>query len=476
LYILDQSLEAGHFALGTMAKLDRHEVRFHGIDRDPIAIQMAQRLITGFKKFSDPRRFSFRTAVADSLFGEMPSGWPKQFHCVLGNPPWKATDRRVMGKTWSRYSPPLKGQFDAYLAFILKAHERVMPGGLISFVVPSSFLSNVSGEPVRQLLLERYDILSLALFPRRSFIEIPCIVPIAFIARKRSCPEDRAEHKTRVFYHPIALGGTKRSREDITELIAPIWRRTPGYILHPLVRHDTEFLLKQFSTPDLSCFGVLSGSRFYRAAGKKLGAPFNGFRARDVRTFHACKRDAEHFPEGSRQFARPPDIAEIKRMKVVFKDVRCVTLAKRLVAASLGPGEFGVGSCSVFLPEDAAQTDFFVALLNSSFANAWYKSRDLGRAIRFQHLRRLPVPGDSASWDGIKQAATRCSQVWENIHNQLETCREGGEDQRLKQACPQQYSELIDLHRQIDQLIFDLFGFSPDQRRAICRLSCTRSL
>ncbi|HEY6252473.1 MAG TPA: N-6 DNA methylase [Candidatus Angelobacter sp.] len=474
LSILDQSLEAGHFAFGAMARLHRHRVRFFGVDRDPIAIAMARRLFNGFRQFSDSARFFFRATVGDSLFGELPRGWPQQFNCVVGNPPWKGTDRQVMAPVWNRYSPPLKGQFDAYLAFILRAHERVMPGGLISLVVPSSLLSNLSAEPIRRLLLEEYDMLSLIVFPRRSFIELPCVVPICFTARKRCGPEHSANCKTRVLYHPIRLGGVKRPRSDVSVSIVQRWQRSPGCVFHPLMGQRTEFLLQKFDMPDLSSFGVFGGGKFRRAAGKALVTPLTGFRARDVRAFHACRREAESFAKGCRQFERPPMTSDILRSKVVFKNVRCVTIAARLAAASLGPGEFGVGSCSVFLPTDPAQTGFFVGLLNSSFANAWYKSRDLCRAIKFWHLRNLPVQFNPASWRRISHAAKRCSQIWKSIHDLQDSCREGDEDQRLKRVCPQQYKELTDVRHEIDHMIFELFGFSPRQRRAICKLSDSR--
>jgi N-6 DNA Methylase len=474
LHILDQSLEAGHFAFGAMARLHRQRVRFFGVDRDPIAIAMARRLFNGFRQFSDPAQFSFRATVADSLFGELPRGWPQHFNCVVGNPPWKGTDRRVMAPIWNRYSPPLKGQFDAYLAFILRAHERVMPGGLISLVVPSSLLSNLNAEPVRRLLLKEYDILSLILFPRRSFIELPCVVPVCFTARKRGGPEHPASCKTRVVYHPIYLGGVKRPRLDVSASVAQRWQRTPGCVFHPLLEQGTEFLLQKFDMPDLSSFGAFGGGKFCRAAGEVLVTPLTGFRARDVRVFHACRREAEYFAKGCRQFERPPKTSDILRPKVVFKNVRCVTIAARLAAAELGPREFGVGSCSVFIPADPAQTGFFVGLFNSSFANAWYKSRDLCRAIKFWHLRNLPALFDLASWDQISQSAKQCSQIWREVHDRLESCREGDENQKLRRVCPQQYKELTDLRHEIDHMIFELFGFSPRQRRAICKLSDSR--
>ena len=476
LCMLDQSIEAGHFALAAMGRLDRHRIVFFGVDRDPVAIAMARRLVKGFQEFCDPGRFSFRSAVGDSLFGELPRGWPQRFHCVVGNPPWKATDRRVMGLMWDRYSPPLEGQFDAYLPFILRAHERVASGGLISLVVPSSFLSNLNAEPVRRLFLEKYEILSLVLFPRRSFIEIPCIVPIALTARKRGDSEGRAPYKTRVFYHPIGLGGVRRPRLDLSGSLAPIWQRMPACVFHPLVRRDTEFLIESFDAPTLNSFGMLRGSRLRRMGGKTLVAPFAGFRARDVRAFHACARQIERFTKGCRQFERPPDTLDISRPKVVFKDVRCVTIPIRLVAAALGPGEFGIGSCSVFVPTDEAHNDFFVALLNSCFANAWYKSRDLCRAIKFSHLKNLPVPVDLTSWARISQATILCSQTWNRVHNCMPSCREGDEDLTLKRVCPQEYADLTDLRREIDHTIFDIFEFSPRQRRAICRLSGSRVL
>jgi hypothetical protein len=473
--ILDQSLESGHFALGAMGILNCRRVSFFGIDRDPVAVAMARRFIKGFRRFAVGNNFQFQASARDSLLDPLPRSWPRLFHCIVGNPPWQATNSSMMGPIWKRYSPLLKGQFDAYLPFVLQAHSRVMPGGLICLVVPSSFLSNLSAEPVRRLLLHEYDILSLTLYPRRSFIEIPCLVPISFIARKRCASDDDSPRKTRIFYHPVALGGTKRPRFDTSELVVPIWRRTPGCVIHPLVKRETEFLLDNFDMPSLGSFGCLRGSRLGYRVGKTLSVPFSGFRARDVRAFHACHREVERFANGSRQFERPPDAADISRPKVAFKDVRCITLPTRLVAAGLASGEFGIASCSVFVPNNGSHNNFFVALFNSSFANAWYKLRDLSRAIRFWHLKELPVCFDAAVWASIGGLSMLSSKLWLRIHDQMGSCRERDEDEELRRNCPQMYRELTAVRREIDNSIFDLFEFSRSQRRAICRLSVSRA-
>src|SRR5260370_33542428 len=106
-----------------------------------------------------------------------------------------------------------------YLAFMLRAHALLRPGGYLAYVVPSGFLFNCTAAPIRRLLLEQYEILSLTTYPQRSFIEVPCIIPISFLARKKERRDKRVLF-TKIRNEHTGLGGPYRRRGATTVLVA----------------------------------------------------------------------------------------------------------------------------------------------------------------------------------------------------------------------------------------------------------------
>ena len=210
--VADLSLEAGHFALSLLSQLPSRSVRFFGIDRDAAALQLAERILTFALDRSGCGLFKFHTARLDSICDRLPERWPRRFDAVIGNPPWKTrhpTDSPLLRRL---LHPFLSGNFDLSLAFILRAHELLKPHGLLSMVLPSGFLFNQNAEMVRSLLLDEYDILKLSIYPRRSFIEIPCLAPVSFLARKHPSARLRRSH-TAICYIHDKIGHSKRKRE-----------------------------------------------------------------------------------------------------------------------------------------------------------------------------------------------------------------------------------------------------------------------
>src|SRR5260370_27102945 len=105
---------------------------------------------------------------------------------------------------------------------MLRAHELVEPGGFISMVVPSAFLFNMTASEVRQLLLDAYDVLALRIYPQRSLIEVPCVIPVSFLVRRRG--ERRgAIAQTNIVCHAGPLGGLARPRDARRVRVASTW-------------------------------------------------------------------------------------------------------------------------------------------------------------------------------------------------------------------------------------------------------------
>ncbi len=473
--VLDLSMEAGHFPIMCSAlRPDRLQMEFFGIDRDPAAVMIVKRIAEFALKEVKANQYMLCTACLNSLFDPLPRYWPKRFLALIGNPPWRRLHAEGTQLLRQRHGHLLRGHDERYLAFILRAHELLRPGGYLCYVVPSGFLFNSNAAPVRKLLLEQYDILGLSIYPQRSFVEVPCIIPVSFIARKRS-QSSAARPLTRIEHHENKLGGPDRPRGVQTVSVRSVWRRLPGYVIHPLARRNCEFLLADFGGQKLEDFGKLHlGPRLVRVDGHATPCAFRAIQARDIRPFHACLRNARLWQPSEPRFKIAPDARLILADKVVFQELRYMTHRQRLVAAVSGPGSYPVSTASMFVPETQDTTHFFSALLNSALANAWYKLQDVSLSIKLDRLRQFPVVHSNKTWERIAAVARVCVDVRRSFHRRLRVCTLPLENKILAERFPREYGRLRECKAEIDREIFDLYQVARPKRKVALEFSAAR--
>jgi len=88
-----------------------------------------------------------------------------RFDRIIGNPPYKA----IMGKKkdkelYRKKYPCLEGKFDLYILFLLKGLSLLKQGGVLKFVIPTSFINVMSFNKVRKFIVENYTILDVIIF------------------------------------------------------------------------------------------------------------------------------------------------------------------------------------------------------------------------------------------------------------------------------------------------------------------------
>lgn len=139
--ILEPSMGSGEF----VSDLFPHVRNIVGIEYSDIIFERSQRV---FQVQSN-----IQSIHADFL--ELDFG-SERFDQIIGNPPYfQITTEKA--KYRKRY-PILGGKFDIYILFILKSLQLLRVGGVLKFIIPSSFLSTDSYEPVRRLIATQYRI------------------------------------------------------------------------------------------------------------------------------------------------------------------------------------------------------------------------------------------------------------------------------------------------------------------------------
>jgi hypothetical protein len=95
--------------------------------------------------------------------------WNQKYDYIIGNPPWVSLSRKHKGdiknKLVGYYINKYNGNYylpNLYEYFIKRAFECIKVGGIVGFVVPDRFASNLQHKSLREKILNNYDILYLA--------------------------------------------------------------------------------------------------------------------------------------------------------------------------------------------------------------------------------------------------------------------------------------------------------------------------
>ena len=139
--------------------------RVHGTDIAPDLTRLANTLIRQAllrdHGIETPKSFAL-VKCADALRTRLPAT-----DIVLGNPPYVKVSAADHSGLARRFSDILGGQLNLYALFLRRALDIVQPGGLVGFIVPTSFLQGPAFRTLRIALTARADLLALDLIDRR---------------------------------------------------------------------------------------------------------------------------------------------------------------------------------------------------------------------------------------------------------------------------------------------------------------------
>ena len=89
----------------------------------------------------------------------------EKFDRIIGNPPYKPiSGKKKKKESYRNQYPQLEGKFDLYILFLLKCLSLLKRGGVLKFVIPTSFMNVASFNRVRTYLLENFTIEDVILF------------------------------------------------------------------------------------------------------------------------------------------------------------------------------------------------------------------------------------------------------------------------------------------------------------------------
>ena len=352
--------------------------------------------------------------------------------------------------------------------------EVAATGALMAVVLPQSILDSRAATDVRKLLLKTCNILEIALFPGglfESHAETAVLIfqktgteskSIATVRELRSADFDRFRR---------AGAFTRTYPADPAE-----WHADPNSRFHVSPMSDLWKTLEER-------FGKLTD----------FASVKNGCRltAGDTTSVSDTKRDGQDRPYIDRtDFLRPfaliagPKTRPVRWIRYGDQLDRARTseifeCEKVLINANRNPGSawrikasisretlYVSDNFHVVIPRNNIPVEILAAILNSPLANAWFDSRCRKRKVVQEILERLPFP----SFDSVlSQEITKAVRAMEKAV--VAKWRKQTEGMFFDEV--PETSDTARLLSEIDELVYDAYGISKNERRQIDNLMRT---
>ncbi|MBC7853193.1 MAG: SAM-dependent DNA methyltransferase [Pirellulaceae bacterium] len=185
--ILDPACGSGVFLIESLREIpqliESGTIHARGFDKSPVAFAMAdfclRHCVAGLKE-----EYSFSIQKRNSLSAD---GWGGP-NLILMNPPfvsWEMQQPSERKFVRTSLGPAHSGRPDTANAFVFRALEALMPGGVMASVVPSSFLETESAEILRRHIATSGEY-QIHLIGQFSFDYFDATVQPAFLVISRS--------------------------------------------------------------------------------------------------------------------------------------------------------------------------------------------------------------------------------------------------------------------------------------------------
>lgn len=292
------------------------------------------------------------------------------------------------------------GMPNLYTVFMKLAVHAVVPGGMMAWVVPTSFIGGYALAPVRRFLLETCHILRIDMVAERKgvFVDVTQDICVVLLRRRRRRPASTPVDVEIPMRMVQAESGQVLGSGMITAV-----SHTPGAAwMLPWDRKDPGFRLADYGVTLKAGYLVWNRERHRILPAVTSPDPDPGedlahlIWACDVKPGSACRPGLGRemptkvrFPAGSSSVLRRP--------AVILQRTTNSRQARRLVAAAIAPDVVRDGYCAenhtiVATPSDSKDVSFLAALLNSASVDRAYRRIAGGANISVKALRDLPLP------------------------------------------------------------------------------------
>lgn len=409
------------------------------------------------------------------------------FSIIMGNPPYGASFTNAEKDFIKKAYKSASGRYDSFYYFIERSITLLKDGGLLGFITPDTWLTNVQTEALREFILENCRIIKIVSLPQDVFPEANVDTCIVIIQKEK---KDVARARTKV---TVALLGKDSQLVNLQQEIfekkfrvtQERWMKNNRSLFniyqnkYKLVEKVKKGSVLLGEISDM-CRGInpYAKSEFIKRYGKKRGT-----RIVEKRLWHSDRKINEKYKKelvGSdigkyslnwksgkwikygEWLSRPRDPKYFINPHLVVQRIRNPKLKIRLVATFIDPvDEYynNSGLTNILITNNDYSMKYVLAILNSKLMNWYYRQffRDVN--IKPEDLRQLPIKSISKSQQ--KYFAILVDKILV-LHNRLNELGDKITDERAKLN-----QEIAKTEDEIDELLYETYRLTVADRETI---------
>jgi type I restriction-modification system DNA methylase subunit len=391
------------------------------------------------------------------------------FDAVIGNPPYGADYSEADKVYFKKGYSYRRGKPETYIFFLERGLRLLRRQGLLGYITPNAWLTNYYGVQLRELLLKSARLIEIAdLEPSRVFAG--AVVDTSITVLRAGSPPPK-------WATAVSRAAGDRTIEYQFRVPQGAWLADPERVINLQANPDDARLLLHLESSGEALGTVVEYSQGIIPYKTKADGVKNAYIS-VVRT----NRDWVPLYESASQIRRyeiakpkafvlygpwlwcPRDPRFFKRPKILFHRLR-KKLPRQLVGALDITGAANRHSLSNLILRDGFPPDTLkavLALFNSQLANWWFAKRyGLLMEVAGFKVARIPLPVSwSTGWTDLAAGADRMLA----LHAKLAAARTDHEKTVLQR-------QIDATDREIDQLVYELYGLTDDEIKIVEELS-----
>ncbi len=381
------------------------------------------------------------------------------FDVVIGNPPYSQVRKGTYSSAQFPYSEGRdKGKQNLYKLFVEQSYNLCKVNGLATMIVANNLMCDLSSAATRQLLLNLTQLHHVVEFPERaqskeaqvfsSVTQSTCIYQF-----RKGIPDGKPiaisiNNDTHTIAHLQFSHITMKEIESLYPDLRYFPRINQGdvSILQKIAASDAIRPLKHYAS------NIAQGDFNLTTHKKKIlrhPTPILLLRGRNVSRYAIAYQDSTEYCE--KGFMADKVVANSRDTFLISQEVMNQQAKRRLNFAltSQSSRQFLWGhSVNKTQLKDQTQSKAFLGLLNSAFMDWYFRLTSSNTHVQGYELEMLPIP--SMSMTDSQQLARLADRIL-----------------TAKSADPDAYTDAFE--REIDRLVYDLYGLTEEEDTAIER-------
>lgn len=381
----------------------------------------------------------------------------EKYEAIIGNPPYKSKRQSTYfteNKTFLAEQFKDIGVHNMYSLFIYKGLQLLKENGILSMIVQDSFLTNVYYKHFRNYLLKNAEIKEIILAPRRLFHHGKADVRTSILTLQKKKTHKEENHVVRLVDRLTYQQYENPPRERVQYLSQQIFEELPNYNFAVNVPNEILELFQSNYKPLERVVPIKTG--ISTGNDKKFLKKEDEIKSKDewIPFYkNGGSKDEWYYPP--RYYLhqdwpihnRENDNFTLRNSSYFYKEgITCSSMGVKFSASYLPEGSlFGVNA-NLF-PEEQSDLFYLLGLLNSTLVK-YILRKVLNRTnmVTSGYIKKIPY---------ISPSKEKKQIVCQNVKKLVE-------GKRLDPAYSTQ-----PLHEEIDNIIFDVYGISKEQRAHI---------